>query len=81
MSIFDRRVLSQLLETRQEPCVSICMPTHRRFPESNQDPIKFGNLVKDVSAALEKKDGKRDEKAAALLSDDPAGEALPVENR
>lgn len=40
------------LATQQAPCVSLYQPTHRRYPENQQDPIRFRNLVKDLEASL-----------------------------
>ncbi|MFP5405867.1 MAG: dihydropteroate synthase, partial [Gammaproteobacteria bacterium] len=43
-----------LLEQREGPCLSLYQPTHRSFPDNQQDPIRFRNLVKagDYAAAL-----------------------------
>lgn len=37
-----------LAETRQPGCVSIFLPTHRRRPETRQDPIRLGNLLREA---------------------------------
>jgi hypothetical protein len=37
---------------RGGPCVSILMPTHRRFPEKRQDPVRFRNLVARAAETL-----------------------------
>jgi hypothetical protein len=34
------------------PCVSLYQRTHRRHPENQQDPIRFRNLVKEVTESL-----------------------------
>ncbi len=43
-------VLQELSRSGQEAtaCVSIYMPTHRRHPENEQDPIRFKNLAKSA---------------------------------
>jgi hypothetical protein len=43
-------VLQELSRGGQEAtaCVSIYMPTHRRHPENQQDPIRFKNLAKSA---------------------------------
>ena len=35
------------------PCISIYQPTHRQHPDNQQDPIRFGNFVKQAAEALE----------------------------
>jgi len=44
--------LAELLATRQAPCLSLYQPTHRHHPDNQQDPIRFGNLVKQLAASL-----------------------------
>jgi hypothetical protein len=34
------------------PCVSLYQRTHRRHPDNQQDPIRFRNLVKEVTESL-----------------------------
>ena len=41
-SLFD---LDDLLEAEAAPCVTLMLPTHRAFPERDQDPIRFRNLL------------------------------------
>lgn len=67
MRTFDRQDLSKLLAEQDEPCLSLTMPTHRSFPESEQGPVRFKNLVRELGAAVHKKYGKRDETANRLL--------------
>ncbi|HVS13120.1 MAG TPA: hypothetical protein VMV46_04305 [Thermoanaerobaculia bacterium] len=43
---------AELLEAREPPCLSLYQPTHRRHPENQQDPIRFGNLVKSLEESL-----------------------------
>ncbi len=52
--------LRQLLSLTESPCVSIHMETHRRFPDSRQDPIHFKNLLSQAEAEVEKRLGKRE---------------------
>ncbi len=68
MRMFDRQDLKQLLAEQDEPCLSLTMPTHRVFPESEQGPVRYKNLVRLLGSALEKKYGKRDETSQQLLS-------------
>jgi hypothetical protein len=41
-----------LLAEHQPPCVSLYQPTHRHFPERQQDQIRFRNLVRSAEASL-----------------------------
>jgi len=41
------------------PCLSLYFPTHRHHPKNQQDPIRFGGLVKELEQMLEK-DGSAD---------------------
>jgi hypothetical protein len=34
------------------PCLSLYQPTHRNHPDNQQDPIRFGNLVKTLEDSL-----------------------------
>lgn len=45
--------LAELASAHQRPCLSLYQPTHRRRPENQQDPIRFGNLVKELKLSLQ----------------------------
>lgn len=45
MSSISRSELRELMETRDGPCVSIYLPTHRAGPEIQQNPIRLKNLL------------------------------------
>lgn len=47
--------LAELASVHQPPCLSLYQPTHRRYPENQQDPILFRNLVKALEASLRQK--------------------------
>jgi hypothetical protein len=47
--------LAELTSVHQPPCLSLYQPTHRCSPENQQDPIRFGNLVKELEASLRQK--------------------------
>lgn len=47
--------LAGLLSTHEPPCLSLYQPTHRHHPESQQDPIRFRNLVKAIDESLRQK--------------------------
>ncbi len=44
--------LPNLMGAQQPPCLSLYLPTHRRHPENQQDPIRYKNLVKALEASL-----------------------------
>jgi len=41
-----------LLHNCHPPCLSLYQPTHRHHPDNQQDPIRFGNLVKALEESL-----------------------------
>lgn len=73
--VLDRETVSQLLAKREAPCLSLYQPTHRSFPERQQDPIRFKQLVRELEDSL-KQQGRGDQAKALLkpfhdLLDDP----------
>ena len=58
--------IQSLLANRSRWCVSLFMTTHRAGKESEQDPIRLKNMLRDVEASLEAK-GMRSPEAKALL--------------
>ncbi len=51
-SDLNRDTLKELLAVRQRPCLSLYQPTHRSFPEREQDPIRFKHLVRQLEDSL-----------------------------
>ena len=51
-------ILRELSEPAAKPagCVSIYMPTHRRHPQNQQDPIRFKNLAKSAVEQIRQSD-------------------------
>lgn len=45
--------LSPLLEQKSTPCLSIYQPTSRAFPESQQNPVRYRNRIRDIERILE----------------------------
>lgn len=62
---FRAEDLQQLLAVHEEPCVSIHLTTHRRYPEWTQDPIRFKTLLSQAEAQIATRADARDH--AALL--------------
>ncbi len=52
MDSLDKDYPQLLLAEREGPCLSLYQPTHRAFPERQQDPIRFRNLLKDLEQSL-----------------------------
>lgn len=44
--------IQELLQAKEPPCLSLYLPTHRRHPENQQDPIRYKNLLKQLEATL-----------------------------
>jgi hypothetical protein len=55
MRILTREELQTLLAPHDSPCISIFLPTHPYPPESEQDPIRFKNLLKRAESLLAEK--------------------------
>lgn len=54
------KTLKDLSSYKDEICVSISMPTHRTFPDNNQDRILLKNLISEAESNLIDRFGKRD---------------------
>jgi hypothetical protein len=52
MDLVTRDDLRTLVEMAGEPCVSIYLPTHRVGRETQQDPIRFKNLLEQARGQL-----------------------------
>ena len=52
MNLLDKNAIAEILNDHEPPCLSLYQTTHRRHPENQQDPIRFGNLVKKLEASL-----------------------------
>ncbi|EWC41334.1 hypothetical protein [Stutzerimonas stutzeri] len=63
--LLDRATLTKLLSHRDGPCLSLYQPTHRSFPERQQDPIRFKQLVRQLEDAL-KRQGHAEQVPALL---------------
>jgi hypothetical protein len=52
MNILDEDYAAGLFDNCGPPCLSLYQPTHRHYPDNQQDPIRFGNLVKALEKSL-----------------------------
>ena len=73
MDAFARSDLRRFLEKPGGPCVTILMPTFRSGAETQQNPIRFRNLLQDAEAQLVSA-GERPSEARDLLR--PAADLL-----
>ena len=53
MQTLTRTALRDLARSSYAPCMTLTLPTHRATPESNQDPIRFRNLLKEARQIVE----------------------------
>jgi hypothetical protein len=49
-----------LLSSHEPPCLSLYQPTHRHYPDNQQDPIRYRNLIKSMEESLRQKYTKRE---------------------
>ncbi len=56
MDLRHQAELAELLADRDPPFLSLYQPTHRAYPENQQDPIRFRNLVKTLDESLKQSD-------------------------
>lgn len=54
MNNLDEDYAAGVLDNCDPPCLSLYQPTHRHHPDNQQDPIRFGNLVKTLKESLQK---------------------------
>jgi len=54
-SSLTNELLAELLTAQKSPCISLYQPTHRQYPENQQDQIRFRNLVKKLRESLGQK--------------------------
>lgn len=47
--------LRRLLEDHEAPCISLYIPRNRSYPESQQDPIRYRNMLREVERTLRQK--------------------------
>jgi hypothetical protein len=52
VNTLDKDYAAGLLANCDPPCLSLYQPTHRHHPDNQQDPIRFGNLVKALEESL-----------------------------
>ena len=48
MSTPKNDLAARAFDSPEPPCFSLYQPTHRSFPEAEQDPIRFKNLIREL---------------------------------
>ena len=56
MQTIDLKLLKELVDVQDTPCISIYMPTHRVHPANATDPITFKNLYKQALQYIQDND-------------------------
>ncbi|QUW23203.1 hypothetical protein JSQ81_06480 [Sporosarcina sp. Marseille-Q4063] len=78
---------NELFNTDLKPCISLYQPTFRHGPETQQNTIRFSNLVKEIEESLNQKYSKKEVESLlkpfeTLLMDKPfwehAGDGVAV---
>ena len=52
MNVLTRNNLNSVMAVHKGPCVSVFMPMHRSGPETQQDPIRLKNLIREAEERL-----------------------------
>jgi hypothetical protein len=52
VNTLDKDIATGILGDCEPPCLSLYQTTHRHHPDNQQDPIRFGNLVKALEESL-----------------------------
>lgn len=72
--MLDAHAVRELIDDRGTPRISVFLPTHERGPETQQDPIRFSNLLDEAERSLAdggvRNAGELLEPARRLLKDD-----------
>jgi hypothetical protein len=53
-------ILRHLLADVRPPCISLYQPTHRSFPDRQQDPVRYKNLLRAMQTSIGEKYAARD---------------------
>lgn len=55
MKLLTIEIIQDLLAVEQDVCLSLYMPTQRSYPEKQQNPIRYKNLLRQMEESLLKK--------------------------
>lgn len=53
-TLLNHDLMDVIISYQAAPCISLYQPTHRSIPDNQQDPIRFGNLLKNIESSLAK---------------------------
>src|SRR5947208_148938 len=65
MSAVTAADLTALLDRHDPPCLSVYLPTARTYPESQQDPVRYRNLLDQAEMQL--REARPPAKAVGLM--------------
>jgi len=68
MNVLTRIDPHWLLEDHHAPCVSILMPTHRRPPDTEEDPVRYRRLLAQATNELRQRDDLTTRERQELLA-------------
>ena len=60
MNALANDFFAQTFSAPEPPCLSLYQPTHRHYPDTQQNPIRFRNLVRVLEASLRQHYATRD---------------------
>lgn len=52
MQLLTEELLTELLGRKEQPCLSLYMPTYTKHPDNNQDPSRYKKLIKELEKSL-----------------------------
>ncbi|HET9786220.1 MAG TPA: hypothetical protein VFP47_03750, partial [Pyrinomonadaceae bacterium] len=60
MDLLTTDYAAGLLNTQEPPCLSLYQPTHRGWPDVEQDLIRYRNLLRSLEESLSRRYPQRD---------------------
>jgi hypothetical protein len=63
-------ILRDLLADERPPCISLYQPTHRTFPDKQQNPIRYRNLLREMRSSLAERYSAREVKPVVAKFDE-----------
>jgi hypothetical protein len=67
-------VIRELLANPEPPCISLYQPTQRSFPDKQQNPIRYKNLLRELRASSKEKYSEREMSSMLAKFDGLAGD-------
>ncbi|MFG0304954.1 MAG: hypothetical protein ACF8Q5_01930 [Phycisphaerales bacterium JB040] len=64
--MINKKEFEALAHAEHDACLTVCLPTHRHAPETQQDPIRLKNLIAEAESRLDERGIDRRPLATAL---------------